>query len=67
MVEGLNLVQVVAGMLVNIEKSTITCSNLNEQEIQRLANRLPYRILDIDDGLKYLGYYLKLNAYLKAD
>ena len=66
-VEGLNLVQVAAGMVVNIDKSTITCSNLTEKEIQRLANRLPYRTLDIDDGLKYLGFYLKPNAYLKAD
>lgn len=67
MVEGLHLVQVAAGMLVNIDKSTITCSNLSEQEILRMANKLPFRTLDIDDGLKYLGFHLKPNAYLKAD
>jgi len=65
--EGLNLLQIVAGMLVNIEKSTISCSNLSEQEIQRILLSLPYRLLDLDEGLKYLGFFLKPNSYLKAD
>jgi len=65
--EGLNLLQTVAGMLVNVEKSTISCSNLSEQETQRILFRLPYRILELDEGLKYLGFFLKPNYYLKAD
>jgi len=65
--EGLSLIQVAAGMMVNVGKSTISCSNLTEEEIQRITNRLPYRTYDLDDGLKYLGFLLKPNSYLKAD
>ena len=64
--EGLSLLQTAAGMVVNIEKSTISCSKLSEQETHRIALRLPFRILDLDVGIKYLGFFFKPNSYLKA-
>ena len=64
--EGLALVQAAAGMVVNIEKSTISCSNLSEQETHKIAHRLPFRIMDLDAGIKYLGFFLKPNSYLKV-
>ena len=67
MFEGLSLVQAAAGMVVNIEKSTISCSNLSEQETHGIALRVPFRIMDLNEGIKYLGFFLKPNSYLKAD
>ena len=67
MSEGLTLVQAVVGMVVNIEKSTISCSNLSEQETHRIALCFPFRMMDLDAGIKYLGFFLKPNSYLKAD
>ena len=64
---GLSLLQTAAGMVVNTEKSTISCSNLSEQETHGIALRMPYRILDLNEGIKYLGFILKPNSYLKAD
>ena len=51
MVEGLSLLQAAAGVVVNIEKSTISCSNLSEQETNRIALCLSFRIMDLDAGL----------------
>ena len=67
MFEGLSLVQAAAGMVVNIEKSTISCSNLSENETHGISLRVPYRIMDLNEGIKYLGFFLKPNSYLKAD
>ena len=55
--EGLSLVQVAAGMVVNIEKSTISCLHLNEQETNRIALLLSFRIMELDAGIKYLGFF----------
>ena len=67
MFEGLTLVQAATGMVVNLGKSTISCSNLSEQETHRIALRLPFRMMELDAGIKYLGFFLKPNSYLKAD
>jgi len=64
---GFRLLHVAAGMLVNIGKSTISSSNLSEEDVRRISESLPYRTMALDAGLKYLGFFLKPNSYLKAD
>ena len=38
-----------------------------EGEIRRYTALLPFQTLWLEDGFKYLGFYLKLNAYYKDD
>ena len=60
--QGLNLFHTASGMVINDEKSTISWANLSEDAYRLLGGffRFPSRVLD--EGFKYLGFYLKPNA-----
>ena len=34
---------------------------------EQISQLFPYKMTELDDGLKYLGYYLKPNCYMKED
>ena len=61
--EGLLLLQVATGMLVNDDKSTIFYSNLDDREIIWHSSLFPFKSLRLEDGLKNLGFFYKPNAY----
>jgi hypothetical protein len=42
-------------------------NELEEAQVQTLENMFPFRLLDFNDGFKYLGFNLKLNACKKRD
>ena len=65
--EGLLLFQYGMGMVVNNDKYTITFSLLDAREIGWCSSLFPFKPLQIEDGLKYLGFYLKPNAYFIAN
>jgi hypothetical protein len=54
-------------MEINNQKSSITMSFLSMEESLLITTRLPFRVFDLDDGLKYLGFQLKPNDYRKTD
>ena len=54
-------------MVINVQKYTITCSNLWDEEARYLVSKIPFQVGDLDVGLKYLGFELKPNSYLKGD
>jgi hypothetical protein len=54
-------------MSVNLEKSTLIAWGLNEQESQHLSQILNMPLKDLGSGLKYLGFFLKANNYMKND
>jgi hypothetical protein len=54
-------------MEINNQKSSITLSNLSEEDSLLISTRLPFRVFDLDEGLKYLGFQLKPNDYRKTD
>jgi hypothetical protein len=54
-------------MEINKQKSSINFSSLDEEEAIYIVERLPFQVLDIDEGLKYLGFLLKPNNYRKID
>ena len=54
-------------MVIKMQKSTISISNLRGEEVQYLVSRLPFQVGDLDMGLKYLGFQLNPNSYLKGD
>jgi len=63
----LNLFSKATGMEFNIRKSTISSNLLNDREINRLKDFFPFESKPIEDGLKYLGFYLKPSNYKKSD
>ena len=55
--EGLHLLQVATGMVVNDDKSTISYSNLDDREIIWLSSLFSFNSSRLEDGLKYLGFF----------
>ena len=64
---GFNLFKIATGMLINIQKSTLTPYLLREPEVRILTIFFLTPILDLQDGLKYLGFHLNPNDYQKSD
>ena len=54
-------------MEINVGKSMLTPHMLNDEEIQVFYGFFPYKLEGLDDGLKYLGFVLKPNAYHQQD
>jgi hypothetical protein len=65
--EGLILFKHATGMEINKQKSSVTLSYLSGEESLYIYARLPFRVFDLDEGLKYLGFQLKPNDYQKTD
>ena len=54
-------------MQINVQKSTITTFNLEEESMSTLLVLFPLLHFALDDGIIYLGYRLKPNSYGKED
>ena len=54
-------------MNIKFGKSTVTTHLLNKDEEQELLTLFPFNIERLDEGLKYLGFFLKSNDYKKQD
>ena len=56
-----------SGLAVNVQKSIFVCS-CNDMEIRnQIASLLPYKMIGLEGGFKYLGFFLKPNGYNKGD
>lgn len=53
--------------MVNIQKSTVYFSGLEDEEARLISQLFPYQQTDVQEGLKYLGFYLKPNDYDTKD
>jgi hypothetical protein len=40
---------------------------MEAEEIRYFAALLPFHVMNLDEGMKYLGFYLKPNNHRKAD
>jgi hypothetical protein len=65
--EILDLYCAIKGMLVNDEKSCISYIGVLDDEHAYFSTFFPYVNTNLDDGMKYLGFMLKPNDYLKKD
>jgi len=65
--EILELFSKATGMEINAGKSTLTTNLLRPFEEDELLRLFPYNTAGLDEGLKYLGFSLKSNLYLKRD
>ena len=55
------------GMMINEDKSSFYYSRLDEAEVISLQNIFSYKVLKIESGMKYLGFYLKPCRYFLKD
>ena len=67
MKEILDLFSKATGMDINFEKSTLTTHLLRPEEELEIIENFPFNLTGLDVGLKYLGFSLKANCYLKKD
>jgi hypothetical protein len=65
--EILSLFRSSIGMQINIQKSTLTISEMEREEVATYQRLFPYSVQDISEGLKYLGFQLRPNNYRKED
>jgi hypothetical protein len=63
----LSLFRLATGMIINEQKSTISTSELDEEEKEVYRRLFPFTLQDISQGIKYLGFQLKPNSYKKED
>jgi hypothetical protein len=54
-------------MMVNVGKSRVSFLEVSEENKLYLLNLFPYTKVDLQAGIKYLGFYLKPNDYSKRD
>jgi hypothetical protein len=55
------------GLSINWEKSTFHFANLQQQNLDQLKGIFPYTFTHLSTGLKYLGYFLKVDSYKPTD
>ena len=55
------------GMEINAGKSSLTTHGMDVVEVRHATTLFPFIRANLDEGLKYLGFMLKPNNYLKKD
>jgi len=50
-----------------MHKSSISSSEVNEDNIRNFLQLFPFQQIDLQYGFKYLGFHLKPNDYVKID
>lgn len=61
--QGMDLFHSATGMVINEYKLTINRGNLSDEAIRTLETLFRFQSRDLDMGVKYLGFFLKLNDY----
>ena len=54
-------------MKINDNKLLLLSSNLEDASIRDISNMLSFQLKDMNDKLKYLGYFIKPNNYRISD
>jgi hypothetical protein len=63
--EILDLFLKATGMQINKRKSTISMYSMRNEDTNLYKSLFSFEVQDFDDGIKYLGFYLKPNYYKK--
>ena len=56
-----------SGMRINLDKSCFVHNDLDANLLRSITGLLPYRFEHINNGFKYLGYFVKPSGYLVRD
>ena len=54
-------------MVVNMEKSNLIHNEFSVDMIHRVRDIVPYQITPVEEGFKYLDFFLKPNSYSYQD
>jgi hypothetical protein len=65
--ENLTLYYEAMGMEVNMHKSFVSFSGLFDKQKIVVIQILPFQVLELSQGIKYLGLTLKVNGYGSRD
>eukprot|EP00253_Pinus_taeda_P004599 PITA_04599 len=63
----LELFMKATGMEVNYKKSQLILEGFNRKEKGQITSILPFDVYKLEDPFKYIGFWLKSNAYKKQD
>ena len=63
----LGLFSSTTGMEINVGKSSLTTHGMDDVEVRHTTTHFPFNRATLDEGLKYMGFMLKPNNYLKKD
>jgi len=63
----LQLFRDATGMIINSKKSTLSFIGIDEATATLYKTLFPFPIQEIQQGIKYIGFQLKANNYLKRD
>ena len=63
----LGLFSFATGMEINAGKSSLMTHGMDVVEVRHATTLFPFIRANLDEGLKYLGFMLKPNNYLKKD
>lgn len=55
------------GMLVSFQKSMFLNHGVNNITLEQISSFLPYQSSDLNNGVKYLGFFIKPNCYSVND
>ena len=56
-----------SGLKINWTKSAFHYAILQEQSLELFKEVFPYNFIDLFEGFKYLGYFLKVDSYKATD
>jgi hypothetical protein len=65
--DALDLFSNATGMAFSAHKSQFLEAGWSREELLLLKEILPFEVKPLDDGFKYLGFFLKPNCYLIND
>jgi hypothetical protein len=57
----LDLYCIATGMMVYIAKSTISFAGIHDEDVNVFLELFPYQRVELQDGLKYLRFFIKRN------
>jgi len=67
LIEGIELFKRATGMIINEGKFVLVANMNQNDDFHYMVGFFPFQVETMDRGLKYLGFLLKPNNYLKED
>lgn len=64
---GLNMFKTTTGMVINLQKLAASFFHIEDTYLRYMTGFFPIQALEISEGIKYLGFFLKPNDYRKSD
>ena len=63
----INLFKIATGMMINFQKSFVSFFRIEDTDLRYMMGFFPIQAMEISEGIKYLGFFIKPNGYRKSD